>query len=62
MSLDPKIQQAIEKAVQKHDQPESLAKKITAWVIAVIEGTDEDYHAEFVFDETSAHEEREALL
>jgi hypothetical protein len=38
MSLDAKIQEAIEESVKKHGQSEALAKQIVAWMMAITSG------------------------
>jgi hypothetical protein len=38
MSLDAKIQEAIEESVKEHGQSEALAKQIVAWMEAITSG------------------------
>lgn len=57
MPLDKKIEQALEEAVKKYNQQESLTKKLIAWVNAIIDGRDEELHASVVFDVTSPLED-----
>lgn len=69
MSVDKKITEAIEKAVEQHGQPYSLATKIIAWLEALSAGNEDlndkqsaDRRLELLYDATPAAKEEGMLF
>lgn len=59
MSIDPKIVEAIEEAVKEAEQPESLSRKLIAWMNAVVSGNEDmndiqtaQRHLNLLYEET----------
>ena len=66
MSLDARIAQAIDEAVEEASQPKALARRLTAWFQAVTSGTEDindkataDRHLELLFERTVVQSEEE---
>jgi len=65
MSVDPKIKEAIEPAVEEAGQTPSLARCLGRWFEAIATGNENindrqsaDRHLELLYDETQTHEEQ----
>jgi len=61
MSIDPKIQEAIEAAVAEAGQPEGLARKLVRWFEAIATGNEDindtqsaNRHLELLYEEAQS--------
>ncbi len=59
MSLDPKIEEAIQAAVKQEGQSEVLARRLVAWMKAIVSGNENvnseqsaNRHLELLYDAT----------
>lgn len=63
MSVDPKVKEAIEIAVNEAGQPEGLARKLTRWFDAIASGNEDisdtqsaNRHLELLYEEAQPSE------
>lgn len=68
MSLDPQIKEAIEIAVEQAQQSSTLARRITAWMEAVVSGNEDindknnaRRHLELIFNNTEVPKNGELI-